>query len=145
LAEAIEHFSEKELLKIFSEVKRVLKPNGIMLVTTPNRHRLGNFLGSWKQNKNKANGPGWGHEKEYTIRELKKYIDQAGFKAEIAKQDNFYSNIGKSAKDTYFYPLLSFVNYKNKIYNLGKMLSVPITFVFSFLRDSIIILAKKQK
>lgn len=65
--------------KVFSEVSRVLKRNGKVLLTVPNKlsffhltKRVKQFLGKWDI----------GYEKSFTIRELKKLLEKQGLRVE---------------------------------------------------------------
>lgn len=78
--EIIEHVPD--VTKTVSEWKRVLKPKGIVIITTPNRRRLRNWV-------NHSQRPlGADHLNELTFQELEVYLENNGF--EILQRHGFY-------------------------------------------------------
>jgi 2-polyprenyl-3-methyl-5-hydroxy-6-metoxy-1,4-benzoquinol methylase len=71
--EVIEHIPKLTESKMFSEVGRILKSNGVFYLSTPHRHPLSTAL----------DPAFWliGH-RHYTLNELRKYATQAGFKVD---------------------------------------------------------------
>ena len=146
-SETIEHINPKNVPKILREIKRILKPNGIILLTTPNKFRLGNILSFQKHNKNISDdkNSGYGHKKEYSNKEIKRQIENYDMEILKLKLCNFYSFVGKIETNNYFYSIFSFWKHKNKLHNLLKIVSLPLLFFIPTLRDSIIVITKKKK
>jgi SAM-dependent methyltransferase len=138
-SEIIEHLEKNYLGRIFCEFKRILRPGGIIILTTPNKFSMAGILGRLKT-KNVSHGHG--HKKEYDLWELQKKLKGCGLEIIEKQACNFYINVGKSADFKYFYPLLSFLKYPNKLHNFLKLLIIPLRLIPIF-RDSIIIVAKK--
>jgi ubiquinone/menaquinone biosynthesis C-methylase UbiE len=96
-AEIIEHINNVE--KLLGEIYRVLKPNGYLILTTPNRSSLiakfdrliGRFMsnGEWK-------GHDFKHVNIYDSNKIKKIIEDAEFK--IIKSESFYLFYGLPLK-----------------------------------------------
>lgn len=87
--EIIEHLEKRE--QLLTEVFRVLKPNGYLVLTTPNRNSLiakfdriiRRFVvnGQW-------NGHDYEHKYVYSFNEIKRMVEKTGFK--IIKIETFY-------------------------------------------------------
>lgn len=83
----VEHLPDPE--KAVSELARCLKPNGVLILMTPNKFSFGRidrlvktFLGIWK----------FGHQDEYTVNELSTMAIRAGLsiqKTEVVKRKRF--------------------------------------------------------
>ena len=71
--EIIEHVGERAALNLLNELYRVLEPNGFLLLTTPNgfRSKIKDVLGRAGLEE---------HEREFSYREMKKMLVDAGFK-----------------------------------------------------------------
>lgn len=76
---------------MLSEIHRVLKPEGYLLLTTPNVARRGNLLALLRgrniYDRYHGNGVYGRHNREYTVAELKSLLSANGF--EISKLDLF--------------------------------------------------------
>jgi len=131
---------EKNISRILSEIKRVLKPSGILFITTPNSLRPGLRFGKIE---NKPDGFGHGHEHEYNLSEVKKMAADADFKLIEADTVSFYSGVGKGKGKTYFYPLAAFPRHRNKKRNFAKLLAYPLLSCVPRWRDSIYLVLKK--
>jgi SAM-dependent methyltransferase len=70
--EIVEHLGFVSVRNLLSEILRVLRPGGYLLLTTPNgaRNRLKDILG---------HPHAVGHEKEFTVAELESLVEGAGF------------------------------------------------------------------
>jgi SAM-dependent methyltransferase len=74
--------------RVLREIKRVLKPNGILILTTPNVSRLENVAKMIKgeniYDPYSGYGPYGRHNREYTLVELKNLLIHEGFETEKA-------------------------------------------------------------
>jgi SAM-dependent methyltransferase len=70
--DVIEHLPKHKERAALKQVRRVLKPDGYLIISTPNRHPLANLL-----------DPAWyfGH-RHYDIDTLGKIVESSGFKIE---------------------------------------------------------------
>jgi 2-polyprenyl-3-methyl-5-hydroxy-6-metoxy-1,4-benzoquinol methylase len=72
-------------LHCLREINRCLKPNGILITTTPNVARLGNVFaiidGASIYDPYSGFGPYGRHNREYSLTELNKLLEFAGFKS----------------------------------------------------------------
>lgn len=139
-SEVLEHLKERRVSKIFAEIKRVLKPSGILFVTTPNRLRLGSRFGRIE---NFPDGFGHGHEREYSVSEIKGMAANAGFDLIEAKTISFYAGVGREDGKRYFYPLTAFLRHSNKRRNFAKLLAYPFIKYVPQWRDSTFLILKK--
>lgn len=65
--DVLEHIGDEK--EVLSEIRRVLKPKGIVIITVPAYQRLFNY---WDKM--------LGHQRRYTVKLLKKRLQKAGFK-----------------------------------------------------------------
>lgn len=141
LLEVIEHMESKQAQKVLRDIHRVLRPNGYLFVTTPNKFRLGEILNKKNTGTDKF---GHGHEHEYGLLEIIKLSKLCGFEITEANYISFYSEVGKIKHNKYFYPLINFFSYKNKKGNALKILAYPILKYIPQMRDSIYLILKKN-
>jgi len=106
MTELIEHLTVNPLVYL-AEVKRVLKPKGILLITTPNAAHLKNrsklLLGrspSFSLNQLYETGNHDGsiyhrHNREFTMSELKHILKRAGLTTRQARYVSFYTPFRK--------------------------------------------------
>ena len=70
------------------EIHRVLKPGGVLILTTPNVSRLGNVYamvnGTNIYDPYSGHGPYGRHNREYTRHELHRLLEFAGYEVEIS-------------------------------------------------------------
>ena len=93
---ALEHFHHSPR-QLFTEVRRILKPDGIVIVATPNSVNLRKRLSVLWGNTNLCSldewydteGPFRGHVREPTLEELKTLLTRNGFAVQTAAGRNF--------------------------------------------------------
>ncbi len=96
-SEVLEHFDFHPLI-FFQEIKRVLKPGGRVIITTPNLVRLNNVFKilagrsiNWDINEEYWDGV---HRREFTAQELRQLANRAGLQEEKMEYYNFnYPNL----------------------------------------------------
>jgi SAM-dependent methyltransferase len=101
MCEVIEHFTH-DPLRALHEIRRVLKPGGILILTTPNVARLEN-VARLLSNHNlydpySGYGPYGRHNREYTSTELSELLQFMGFDIDTL----FTSDVHTNRTDHYF-------------------------------------------
>lgn len=130
----IEHLKHSPKM-LFAEVRRVLKKDGLFLVTTPNLanllRRVRFMVGrspNWDVTEYFNEGPNFrGHRREFTLKELISMLLWSEFQIESIKTYNVFSNYRRLLKP------------KKVIYQLSLILSVP----FTRAREMLYVLGKK--
>ena len=94
--EVLEHLISHPLRAVM-EIKRVLRPGGTLILTTPNAARLENVI-AFLEGRNmydpySAYGPYGRHNREYTRHELHMLMQHAGFSAETSYTANVHEDI----------------------------------------------------
>lgn len=85
--EMLEHLRSDPIFMIL-EIHRVLRPGGLLLLTTPNSScweslaRTAEFDTPFMFSSYFADGSGIGHCKEYSVNELRQFVENAGFSIE---------------------------------------------------------------
>jgi len=118
LSHILEHSDNSNI--ILSEVKRVLKPSGKIIVVSPNSHSLKSFMFSRMGINDKyAFVPE--HKRFFTFTSLKKILENNGFK--IEKEENTCLDISLFHKFSFIMRMFQ------KLGNLNKILSMDIILV----------------
>ncbi len=94
--EVLEHMTHDPLRAVL-ELKRVLKPDGVIILTTPNAARLEN-VATFLEGRNmydpfSAYGPYGRHNREYTRHELHLLMTHCGFEAEASFTGNVHADL----------------------------------------------------
>jgi SAM-dependent methyltransferase len=121
--EIIEHLL-MDPAAVLKEIKRVLKPNGVLVLTTPNVSRLENVLkmisGENIYDPYSGYGPYGRHNREYNKHELNLLLNHLGFTVDSMFTADVHQNNASS------YPSLSKLTplLKNREYDLGQYIFV---------------------
>ncbi len=142
--EVLEHL-KTDPTDLFKEIKRVLKPNGAFIITTPNAVRSQNIfriltgkniyfsIDQLKNSDEKSGTIYHRHNREFTLNEILELLNQSGLK--ICSKKYFISYTPNRKR-----------NKKNPIYlKIVKNLNYLFMLFFAKTRDTIFILASKTR
>jgi ubiquinone/menaquinone biosynthesis C-methylase UbiE len=108
--ETIEHINEKNQIKLLTEVKRLLKPGGVLIISTPNKSLYTDVL----KNKNKF------HVKEFYLNEFSDFLKKY-FKNVKIKGQKIYSSSYIWDKDKNYGDFVEFeLTYENNRFSPSK-------------------------
>lgn len=123
MSEVMEHLVS-DPVNIFSEIYRVLKPNGYFLITTPNVLRTQNLvslligkniyfgLDQLKNSSQKLGTIYFRHNREYTPKELFILLKSSGFSKTTVKSFISYTPFrAKNASDSIWLKVIKYLNY----------------------------------
>jgi 2-polyprenyl-3-methyl-5-hydroxy-6-metoxy-1,4-benzoquinol methylase len=106
LIEVVEHLNDEELKNVVNIVKKLLKPNGKLMITTPNKEDLAASLVYCPESDKVFHR--WQHVRSWSMETLESYLTPFGFAAEkIFTIDFAASKPGK----TFRYNIRRFINY----------------------------------
>ena len=95
-SEVIEHLAISPRL-VFKKLRAMLKKDGILITTTPNflsfANRFKCLIGVSPLEEVRENLQNPGHFREYSMKELKEYLNYAGFEILIAKYPPYWNSI----------------------------------------------------
>jgi 2-polyprenyl-3-methyl-5-hydroxy-6-metoxy-1,4-benzoquinol methylase len=155
--QVLEHLNYWKLDDVFEEIKRVLKPGGILVLSTPNlaclENRIFLLLGGIKYLGGGIIPPA--HAREYTLQEIVQIVQKNGFKLkslfysmarDIITQVAVRKQIGTPTQENQYasrqHVLKGFIRNPNWI-NLGRAVSFPLKKIFSSFRSTIFVVAQK--
>lgn len=120
--EIIEHLLH-DPQKVLLDIKRVLKPHGVLVLTTPNVARLENvaklLVGANIYDPYSGYGPYGRHNREYNRHELVTLLNYLGFKVEVCFTADVHKNLAGnffSEKDLFY----EIQKIKNRLPDLGQ-------------------------
>jgi SAM-dependent methyltransferase len=139
--EVLEHLDPRLSARHFSEFRRILKPGGHLVLTTPNRYSLnGANLNPFRSNASQVDAEGHGHWKEYKLAEVIGLVSGAGMEPVFSERISFYAHLGRSDGEGYF-PLGEWWSRGNRLRNAAKQV-LRLPRMIPLLKDSLICVAR---
>lgn len=140
--EVVEHLDPAGIPGLLTQLTRILRPGGIMIMTTPNRFSLNRyFFNPFRWNQPEVDAEGHGHWKEYRMSEMRKLFTADGLKLERSEMVSFYAHLGRCDKAGYF-PLEQWRSHGNRLRNAVKIaLRVPRR--IPVFRDSLLLVLRR--
>ena len=138
--EIIEHLSPDIMPQFIAGIHKSLAPGGCVLLTTPNRNYLGSLFKSRVQG---TDTEGHGHTHEYTVSELRKLFNEDWTDISVQSFDA-YRGVGTISTTEYYLPLWRWWQHPRKIHNLVKLLMGIVQFIFPPVRDSIVVMTRRN-
>ena len=126
-SEVIEHIPENILLRFCNSIERVLKPGGIMFLTTPNYEVYGPAECSPEYYQNTP----YGHYKHYRLDELQTLLDQSSLRV---NNSWFQCHPLTRVRNRIFYPIAIYDNaiYISRRYPVLRWLLRPFSWLYHF-------------
>jgi SAM-dependent methyltransferase len=149
-SEVLEHLNPYYIYHTLSEIKRILKKNGVLILTTPNIaslfRRLKLLIGKNPIYKY--------HVREYTLNEVREILEDSGFEV----QELFYSEIydlsllkpkseeelQKLVRVESFFDMLKFTVRNIALVNVARVVVYPLVKLVPQLRTQIVAIAQKR-
>lgn len=119
--EVLEHMTN-DPLRSLKELKRVLKPGGRLILTTPNAARIENMM-AFIEGRNiydpySGYGPYGRHNREYTRHELHLLMEHCGFECEQSYTANVHPDLPWSVSDKLVHEIIN--STPNRCHDLGQ-------------------------
>jgi 2-polyprenyl-3-methyl-5-hydroxy-6-metoxy-1,4-benzoquinol methylase len=131
--EVIEHLNNHKLNFVLNEIWRVLKENGVLLLTTPNQSSFQNVIRLFLGRKIMLEHE---HVREYVMKELLDLLENSEFKS--------YRKLYLLSSDKVLSKSRGYIFVSNKI-NIIRILLYPIKLLIPRFRSLILILARKKR
>lgn len=141
LLEVIEHIDPRRIRFALGEIHRTLKPNGILLLTTPNQSSIQNvvrlFLG-------KRILFSTDHVREYVLEEILEELSRSKFSVFVKKYLLSYDKTTYSGEDIspHVHVLSGWLKHRN-ITNVMRVLLYPVKMLVPRFRSLILVVARK--
>jgi SAM-dependent methyltransferase len=140
-SEVVEHLQSDRVISALKEINRVLVPGGVLVISTPNKTRLGAIF---HNEKHPASEHGHGHEKEYRLDEIVRLMNEIQMIIVSAQTVSLYAGVGREETNKYYYPLIDFMWHPRMVSNFAKTLLYPLLKFVPQFRDSLLIVARKE-
>jgi len=144
LAETIEHLDPRNLKHVLSEICRVLKPSGVLIITTPNAASIQNLIRSSLGMKILLSPD---HVREYALSGLSRVLQGSGFSIIyhrfILSYDRIKGSTRESRSNDSTQPIESTL--RTLGITAAKTVLYPIKLVFPHYRSLILVLLKKTE